>query len=44
MNLFSVGSNDVTLDFTRGTLGTVQINGTSSGNIELFDGEFLTTC
>jgi hypothetical protein len=28
MNLFSVDSNDVTLDFTRGTLGTIQINGT----------------
>jgi hypothetical protein len=43
MNLFSVGTNDVTLDFTRGTLGTVQINGTSSGDIELFDGKYLST-
>ena len=43
MNLFSVGNNNVTIDFTRGTLGTVQINGTSSADIELFDGNFLTT-
>tara|TARA_R110000851_G_scaffold16527_3_gene53659 strand:- start:4153 stop:7734 length:3582 start_codon:yes stop_codon:yes gene_type:complete len=43
MNLFSVGSHDVTLDFTRGTLGTIQINGTGSDNIELFDGDFLST-
>ena len=34
MNLFSVGSHDVTLDFTRGTLGTIQINGTGSNNDE----------
>ena len=43
MNLFSVGSNNVTIDFSKGTLGTVQINGTSSANIELFDGKFLST-
>ena len=43
MNLFSIGSNNVTLDFTRGTLGTVQINGTSSADIELFDGNYLST-
>jgi hypothetical protein len=41
MNLFSVDSNDVTLDFTRGTLGTIQINGTSSADIEMFDGGWL---
>ena len=43
MNLFTIGSNTVTLDYTSGTLGTVQINGTSSANIELFDGGYLTT-
>jgi len=43
MNLFTIGSNTVTLDYTSGTLGTVQINGTGSGNIELFDGGYLTT-
>ena len=42
MNLFSVGSNHVTLDYTSGTLGTIQINGTSSANIEMFDGGWLT--
>ena len=42
MNLFSVGSNDVTLDFTRGTLGTIQLNGTSSANFECFDGGWIT--
>jgi len=41
MNLFSVDSNDVTIDFTRGTLGTVQINGTSSADIEMFEGGWL---
>jgi hypothetical protein len=42
MNLFSIGSNRVTLDYTSGTLGTIQINGTGSGNIEMFDGGWLT--
>jgi len=42
MNLFSVGSNDVTLDFTRGTLGTIQVNGTSSADFECFDGGWIT--
>ena len=41
MNLLSVDSNNVTLDFTRGTLGTIQINGTSSADIEMFDGGWL---
>jgi hypothetical protein len=43
MNLFTVGSNVVTLDFTSGTLGKMQINNTSSADIELFNGEFLST-
>jgi len=43
MTLFTVGSNVVTLDYTSGTLGTIQINGTSSANIEMFDGGWLTT-
>ena len=42
MNLFTIGSNTVTLDYTSGTLGTIQINGNSSSNIELFDGGWLT--
>lgn len=42
MNLFSVGNNHVTLDYTSGTLGTIQINGTSSADIEIFDGNWLT--
>jgi hypothetical protein len=43
MNLFSIGNNTVTLDFTSGTKGTIQINESSSANIELFDGGYLTT-
>jgi hypothetical protein len=43
MNLFTVGSNNVTIDFSSGTLGTIQINGTGSANIEMFDGGWLTT-
>ena len=43
MNLYSVGSNDVTIDFSRGTLGTVSINGTASAAIECFNGEYLNT-
>tara|TARA_B100000963_G_scaffold229693_1_gene200332 strand:- start:9831 stop:13367 length:3537 start_codon:yes stop_codon:yes gene_type:complete len=42
MNLFTIGTNTVTLDYTSGTLGTIQINGNSSSNIELFDGGFLS--
>jgi hypothetical protein len=42
MNLFSVGNNHVTLDYTSGTLGTIQINGVPSADIELFDGGWLT--
>jgi hypothetical protein len=43
MNLFTIGSNTVTLDYTSGTKGTMQINGTGSLDIELFDGGWLTT-
>jgi hypothetical protein len=43
MNLFTIGSNTVTLDYTSGTKGTMKINGTGSANIELFDGGWLTT-
>ena len=42
MNLFTIGTNTVTLDYSSGTLGTIQINGTGSANIELFDGGWLT--
>ena len=42
MNLFNIGSNAVTLDFQSGTLGKIKINGTGSGNIEMFDGGWLT--
>jgi hypothetical protein len=43
MNLLTIGSNTVTLDYTSGTYGTLQLNGTSSAEIELFDGSWLTT-
>lgn len=42
MNLFNIGSNSVTIDYTSGTLGTILINGTGSANIEMFDGGWLT--
>ena len=43
MNLYSVGSNEVTIDFSRGNLGTININGTASAEIECFDGEWVNT-
>jgi len=43
MNLFNIGSNAVTLDFTSGNKGTMKINGTGSAPIELFDGDWLST-
>ena len=43
MNLYTLGSNTVTLDYSNGTLGTIQINGTSSANIEMFDGGWINT-
>ena len=43
MNLFTVGSNTVTIDFTSGNKGTMQINGTSSADIEIYNDEWLTT-
>ena len=42
MNLFTIGSNTVTLDYTSGNVGTIQINGVDSSPIELFDGDWLT--
>ena len=42
MNLFTIGSNVITLNFTSGNKGVVQINGTSSNQIELFDGNWST--
>jgi hypothetical protein len=43
MNLFTVGSNVVTIDFTSGNKGTIQLNGTSSADIEIYNDEWLTT-
>jgi hypothetical protein len=43
MNLFTVGSNTVTIDFTSGNKGTMRLNGTSSANIEIYNDEWLTT-
>jgi hypothetical protein len=42
MNLFNIGSNAVTLNFSSGTLGKIQINGTGSANIEMFDGGWMS--
>ena len=43
MNLFTVGSNTVTIDFSSGNKGTMQINGTGSADIEIYNDEWLTT-
>ena len=43
MNLFTIGNNTVNVDFSSGTMGTMKLNGTSSGEIEIFDGGYLTT-
>jgi len=43
MNLYTIGSNAVTIDFSSGTLGSIQINGTSSADFELFNGDWITT-
>jgi hypothetical protein len=43
MNLYTIGSNAVTIDFSSGTMGNIQINGTSSGDFELFNGDWITT-
>jgi len=42
MNLFTVGSNTVTLDFSSGTKGVLQINGTGSSELELYNDEWVT--
>ena len=42
MNLFSIGNNHVTLDFSSGNKGSIQINGTGSSDIELFDGNWTS--
>ena len=43
MNLFKIGSNVVTIDFSSGTKGVMKINGTGSSAIELFDGSWVST-
>lgn len=42
MNLVTIGSNVVTLNFSSGNKGTIKINGTASANIELFDEKWLS--
>ena len=42
MNLFTIGSNTVTLDFSSGTKGILQINGTGSSEMELYNDEWVT--
>ena len=43
MNLYNIGSNSVTIDFSSGTKGVIQINGTGSAEFELFNGEWVNT-
>jgi hypothetical protein len=42
MNLFTVGSNTVSLDFVSGNKASIRINGSSSAPIEMYDGGWLT--
>jgi hypothetical protein len=43
MNLYNIGSNSVTIDFSSGTMGVIQINGTGSAEFELFNGDWINT-
>jgi hypothetical protein len=43
MNLYTIGSNTVTIDFTSGNKGNLQINGTSSADFEIYNGEWIST-
>jgi hypothetical protein len=43
MELFTIGSNAVTMEFNSGNKGVMKINGTGSGLIELYNDEWLTT-
>ena len=43
MNLYTIGSNTVTIDFTSGTKGSIQINGTSSADFEIYNGDWINT-
>ena len=43
MNLYTIGSNTVDIDFASGTLGKFRINGTASANMEMFDGGWIST-
>ena len=42
MNLATIGSNVITLNFSSGNKGNISINGSSTGNIELYDGGWLS--
>lgn len=43
MNLFNIGANAVTMEFNSGNKGVMKINGTSSGLIELYNDEWVST-
>ena len=43
MNLFRIGSNTVTIDFSSGNLGTLQLNGTSSADFEIYNSDWIST-
>lgn len=42
MNLFTVGSNTVSLDFVSGNKASIRINNSSSAAIEMYDGGWVT--
>jgi hypothetical protein len=43
MNLYTIGSNTVTIDFISGTKGQLKLNGTGSNSMDIFDGEWVST-
>lgn len=43
MHLYSIGNNDVTIDFQSGTYGNILINGTASAAFEMFNGDWINT-
>ena len=43
MNLFTIGSNTVTVDFSKGTLGRLAINGNTTDEIECYNGDWINT-
>ena len=43
MTLYTIGSNEVTLDFSSGNKGYLSLNGDSTQLLDIFDGEWVST-